>query len=137
MENQAYLLGVNRVGRDGLEVAHTGGTCAINPMGDEMHRMDHKPGIKSVTLDLKKLREKDIPFLRRKIGIVFQDFQLLPDRTVNANMLFVMEATGWKKKAEMQIRSEQLLDKVGILDKKDKNALKNNVKRIQIDFLSL
>ncbi len=69
---------------------------------------------------LNKIKSSKVPFLRRKLGIVFQDFQLLPDRTVNANMLFVMEATGWKKKAEMQIRSEQLLDKVGILDKKDK-----------------
>ncbi len=57
IENQAYLLGVNRVGRDGLDVAHTGGTCAINPLGDEMHRMDHKPGIQTVTLDLEKLWE--------------------------------------------------------------------------------
>ena len=53
--------------------------------------------------DLTKIKHKEIPTLRRKLGIVFQDFQLLPDRTVNANMLFVMEATGWKKKAEMQI----------------------------------
>lgn len=57
MENQAYVLGVNRVGKDGLGVAHVGGTCAINPIGDEMDRMDNKPGIQAITLDLKKIRE--------------------------------------------------------------------------------
>ena len=49
--------------------------------------------------DLVKLKSKDIPFLRRKIGIVFQDFQLLTDRTVYANLEFVLRATGWKDKA--------------------------------------
>ena len=51
--------------------------------------------------DLSKLKRKQIPFLRRKIGIVFQDFQLLTDRTVNDNLLFVLKATGWSEKSRM------------------------------------
>jgi cell division transport system ATP-binding protein len=64
--------------------------------------------------DLRNLRTKDIPFLRRKLGIIFQDFQLLTDRTVNQNLIFVLKATGWKDKAEMQTRIQDVLDKVGL-----------------------
>ena len=62
--------------------------------------------------DLKKIRPKEIPFLRRKLGVVFQDFQLLPDRSVNDNFLFVMKATGWKEKIAMQKRAQEVLEKV-------------------------
>lgn len=65
-----------------------------------------------VDYDLRTLKEKDIPFLRRKLGIVFQDFKLLPDRTINDNLLFVLKATGWKDKPEMNTRIEEVLDKV-------------------------
>ena len=54
-----------------------------------------------VDFDLAKLKEDDIPFLRRKLGVVFQDFKLLNDRTVNANLEFVLKATGWKDKEEI------------------------------------
>jgi len=57
--------------------------------------------------DLKALSKRDIPMLRRKIGIVFQDFQLLMDRTVLQNLLFVMGATGWKDKALMEKRAKE------------------------------
>lgn len=67
-----------------------------------------------VGFDLATLKENDIPFLRRKIGIVFQDFKLLPDRTVNENMLFVLKATGWTDKVEMQNKIEEVLNKVGM-----------------------
>lgn len=67
-----------------------------------------------VGYDLVNLKEKDIPYLRRKIGIVFQDFQLLPDRNVTDNMLFVLRATGWTDKNEMQDKIEEVLDKVGM-----------------------
>ncbi|WP_046744972.1 cell division ATP-binding protein FtsE [Kordia zhangzhouensis] len=70
-----------------------------------------------VDFDLKKLREKDIPYLRRKLGIVFQDFQLLQDRTVAANLQFVLKATGWKDKDKMQAKIDEVLDKVGMKTK--------------------
>lgn len=65
-----------------------------------------------VDFDLAALKESNIPYLRRKIGIVFQDFKLLPDRSVNENMLFVLKATGWTDKAEMQVKIDEVLDKV-------------------------
>jgi cell division transport system ATP-binding protein len=67
-----------------------------------------------VEFDLATLEEKDIPYLRRKIGIVFQDFKLLPDRTVNNNMIFVLKATGWTDAAKMQDKIDEVLDKVGM-----------------------
>ncbi|MBT3548086.1 MAG: ATP-binding cassette domain-containing protein [Flavobacteriaceae bacterium] len=70
-----------------------------------------------VGFDLKKLKDKEIPFLRRKIGIVFQDFKLLNDRTVFDNLLFVLKATGWKEKASMKSKIEEVLDHVGMKTK--------------------
>lgn len=67
-----------------------------------------------VGYDLANLKEKDIPYLRRKIGIVFQDFLLLPDRSVSDNMLFVLKATGWTEKEEMQNKIDEVLDKVDL-----------------------
>ena len=67
--------------------------------------------------DLKKLKEKEIPFLRRKIGIVFQDFKLLSDRTVFENLEFVLKATGWKDKTAMKDKITEVLEKVGIQNK--------------------
>jgi cell division transport system ATP-binding protein len=70
--------------------------------------------------DLRRLHNKDVPFLRRKLGIVFQDFQLLTDRTVNENLLFVMRATGWKDKREMQKRLMEVLAKSSLGNKGNK-----------------
>ncbi len=67
--------------------------------------------------DLKKLASKDIPYLRRKLGIVFQDFQLLTDRTIEQNLLFVMKATGWKDKQLIAERIRDVLEKVGLRSK--------------------
>jgi len=67
--------------------------------------------------DLKNIKRKEIPFLRRKLGIVFQDFQLLPDRTVEENLKFVLKATGWKDKTEMNKRILLVLDAVGLVSK--------------------
>ena len=64
--------------------------------------------------DLSKIKRKEIPFLRRKLGIVFQDFQLLSDRSVNDNLMFVLKATGWSDKQEMQKRMQEVLDKVNL-----------------------
>ncbi len=70
--------------------------------------------------DLRTLRTKEIPFLRRKLGIVFQDFQLLMDRTVAENLYFVMKATGWKNKKDMQRRMHEVLAKVNLETKSNK-----------------
>ena len=67
-----------------------------------------------VDFNLAALDEDEIPFLRRKIGFVFQDFKLLPDRTVKDNMLFVLKATGWEDKEEIQNKIDEVLDKVGM-----------------------
>lgn len=67
--------------------------------------------------DLRSLRRKDIPYLRRRIGIVFQDFQLLTDRTVYDNLLFVLRATGWKDREAIEKRIEEVLKEVGMLNK--------------------
>ena len=65
-----------------------------------------------VGFNLKTMKEKDIPFLRRKLGIVFQDFKLLNDRTVNENLEFVLKATGWKDKEKIKSKIEEVLTRV-------------------------
>jgi len=70
-----------------------------------------------VDFELHKLKNKQVPYLRRKIGIVFQDFQLLTDRTVHDNLTFVLKATGWKNKQEMKKRIDDVLEKVGLKHK--------------------
>ena len=67
--------------------------------------------------DLSTIRKKDIPYLRRGMGIVFQDFQLLMDRSVHDNLLFVLKATGWTDKTEMELRIEDCLRQVGMTHK--------------------
>lgn len=67
--------------------------------------------------ELNGIKEKDIPFVRRKLGIVFQDFQLLYDRTVNENLTFVMQATGWTDKQAMKKRCDEVLSKVNLVNK--------------------
>ncbi|MCE2876938.1 MAG: hypothetical protein RLZZ548_538 [Bacteroidota bacterium] len=67
--------------------------------------------------NLKGLLKKDVPFLRRKLGIVFQDFQLLTDRNVLENLMFVLRATGWTNKHEMLDRCKAVLEKVGLQTK--------------------
>lgn len=67
--------------------------------------------------DIDAIKPKEIPKLRRTLGIVFQDFQLLPDRNVLENIRFVMRATGWKDRKKMKAKALELLDKVGLHDK--------------------
>jgi cell division transport system ATP-binding protein len=66
------------------------------------------------------IRRKQIPELRRKMGIIFQDLQLLSDRNVYQNLCFVLKATGWKGKKEIRQRVEEVLEQVGMADKKDR-----------------
>jgi cell division ATP-binding protein ftsE len=69
--------------------------------------------------DLIKLKRKEVPALRRELGIIFQDFQLLHDRTVLKNLRFVLKATGWKDKEKIEQRIDEVLEAVGMTDKKN------------------
>jgi len=71
-----------------------------------------------VGFDLNALKEKEIPFLRRKLGIVFQDFKLLNDRNISENLKFVLKATGWKDEDKIKFKINEVLSKVG-MDTKD------------------
>lgn len=66
---------------------------------------------------MRSLKQKDLPTLRRKLGIVFQDFQLLTDRTVHENLKFVLKATGWKNRTEIERRIGEVLQQVGMENK--------------------
>ncbi len=79
-------------------------------------------GEKAMVLDydMLTLKRKHIPSLRRQMGVVFQDFQLLADRTVYKNLEYVLQATGWKKKQEISERIDFVLNNVGMIEKKDK-----------------
>ena len=68
--------------------------------------------------NLLKIKRKDIPALRKQMGIIFQDFQLLHDRSVEMNLRFVLKATGWKSSKDMDERIEQVLESVGMQDKR-------------------
>jgi len=70
-----------------------------------------------VGFDLNAMKDKNIPFLRRKLGIVFQDFKLLNERTINNNLDFVLRATGWKDKAKIKQKIEDVLTKVSMQNK--------------------
>lgn len=74
--------------------------------------------IKIAGFDLIKIKKREIPFLRRKIGIVFQDFQLLYDRSVEDNLYFVLDATGWSDRNAMSKRIDEVLRQVGLPDKR-------------------
>ena len=82
--------------------------CEIPILRGEARIMDY---------NLTKMKRKDIPYLRRKLGIVFQDFQLLTDRSVSKNLEFVLKATGWKKESEIKERIDNVLRQVGMQDK--------------------
>ena len=87
--------------------------------------------LKIFDFDLKKIKKKEIPFLRRKIGIVFQDFKLLPDRSVFKNLEFVLKATNWKSNIKIQERIIDVLRKVDLENLKDKypNSLSGGEKQ--------
>ena len=70
--------------------------------------------------DLRSLRQKDVPYLRRRLGVVFQDYNLLMDRTVFANLHYVMKATGWKNETDIRRRIEEVIIMVGLLNKEYK-----------------
>lgn len=98
----AYL-----IGRTG-----SGKTSLLKTLYADLWLQNGKGFVAGYSLD--KLKPKDVPFLRRKIGIVFQDFQLFPDRTVEENLRFVLKATGWKKTNDMNNRIADVLMQVGL-----------------------
>jgi cell division transport system ATP-binding protein len=97
-----YIIGKTGSGKSSLlETMY----AEIPLMEGEAHVVDY---------DLKKIKVKQIPFLRRKLGIIFQDFKLLADRSVKDNLLFVLKATGWKDKEKMQNKINEVLESVGL-----------------------
>ena len=104
-----YLIG--RVG--------TGKSSLLKTMYFELDVFEAKKAI-VLNHDITSLKRKHIPALRRQMGIIFQDFQLLADRTIRRNLAFVLKATGWKKKDEIEARIIEVLAEVGMEDKIDK-----------------
>jgi len=90
----------------------SGKTSLLKTLYAELPVEDGKARISDFVLT--EIKPAEIPFLRRKLGIVFQDFQLLTDRTVNQNLEFIMKATGWKKADKIQDRTNEVLAKVGM-----------------------
>ncbi len=84
--------------------------------------LDIESGEQATVLDrdILNIRRREIPALRKEMGIIFQDFQLLHDRTVAKNLRFVLRATGWKNKKEIEERIDEVLEMVGMQEKKDK-----------------
>lgn len=80
-------------------------------------RLKHGVRAEAMGFNLLRLHRKDIPYLRRRIGIVFQDFQLLSDRSVASNLRFVLQATGWKNKMMIEDRLHEVLKEVGMENK--------------------
>lgn len=77
----------------------------------------HEGDATVLDIDMNRLKNKNLPKLRKQLGIVFQDFQLLRDRTVDENLDFVLKATGWKKKVDRERRIIEVLEQVGLPDK--------------------
>ena len=88
--------------------------CELDLYPDEVEKAE------GLGRNLAAIKRKAIPSLRREMGIIFQDFQLLHDRNVYRNLQFVLKSTGWKQKADIDKRIDEVLEKVGLEDKKDK-----------------
>jgi len=110
LNNGDFLYIIGKVG--------SGKSSLLKTVYCEMHILKGKARVFSY--NLLTIKKKHIPFLRRKLGIVFQSFNLLTDRSVHKNLLFVLKATGWKDKDAIQRRIEEVLEQVGMLDKEYK-----------------
>ena len=105
-----YLIGKTGVGKSSLlRVLY--GDLKIELNEGEAHVLG---------INLNKIKEKKIPYLRRKLGIVFQDFKLLPDRSIEKNLIFVLKATDWKDSSKIKTRIEEVLNMVQLEDVKSK-----------------
>jgi cell division transport system ATP-binding protein len=116
-QDHPVLTGVNLTVRKGEFVylvgkVGSGKTSLIKTLNAQLPLKEGKGIIAGYNLS--EIKQGEIPFLRRKIGIVFQDFQLLIDRSVNDNLEFVLRATGWKDKSEIEKRINDVLEKVGL-----------------------
>ena len=107
-EDFTYLIGKTGSGKSSIirsiycDIPIQSGTCTIDG------------------LEVNKIKKNQIPFLRRKIGIIFQDFKLLSDRSIYKNLEFVLKATEWKKESKIKERVDQVLNQVGMIDFKDR-----------------
>ena len=123
LEEHTILGDVNFQAGEGEFIYLTGkvGTGKSSLLKSFYGELDVQTG-KATVLDyeMTKIKRKHIPVLRKKLGIVFQDFQLLNDRTVRANLDFVLKATGWKNKEERNKRVEEVLQQVGMTEHADK-----------------
>ncbi|HBS87028.1 MAG: phosphonate ABC transporter ATP-binding protein [Bacteroidetes bacterium GWF2_38_335] len=107
VKNGEFVYLIGRVG--------AGKTSMIKTLNAELSLKAGEASISGFSLN--NIRKKDVPKLRRKLGIVFQDFQLLNDRTIYDNLLFVLKATGWKGRNEINEKITNVLSKVGLEDK--------------------
>jgi cell division transport system ATP-binding protein len=103
-----YLIGKTGSGKSSL----------LKTLYAELPALDGKADVAG--FDLRKLKPAQVPFLRRRLGIVFQDFQLLFDRSVSDNLAFVLKATGWKNRKDIDDRILEVLDEVGLSAKRNK-----------------
>lgn len=90
----------------------SGKTSLIKTINAELPLIDGTGMVAGFQLE--KIRRREVPYLRRKLGIVFQDFKLLIDRTVDSNLEFTLKATGWKNKGEIRDRISEVLEKVNL-----------------------
>ncbi len=104
VEKSEFVYVIGRVG--------SGKTSLIKTLNAELPLLEGSGTIAG--FDLESVKRKEIPFLRRKLGIVFQDFKLLIDRTVDSNLEFILKATGWQNKEEIKDRISEVLEKVNL-----------------------
>jgi cell division transport system ATP-binding protein len=105
-----YLIGKTGIGKSSL----------LRILYADLKIKKDEGGAHILGIYLNKIKEKRIPYLRRKLGVIFQDFKLLPDRSIEKNLIFVLKATDWKDSSEIKTRIEEVLNMVKLEDVKNK-----------------